>query len=151
MEPTEDLRGHFKTSVLIAVTIVASLLIYLGLVEVIRSINKPFLGFAALSDVQLIRYIFYGGAALIIILIRILRPVLLKRTPLDDEKTLIHKLSRSALITVILSEIPALLGLILFFLGGLNRDFYALLFVSLILVFIHFPRLRSWEEWISQK
>jgi hypothetical protein len=37
----------------------------------------------------------------------------------------------------------------LFLVRGLNRDFYALIFVSLILIFMYFPRLASWNEWLK--
>lgn len=50
---------------------------------------------------------------------------------------------------MVLSEAPGILGLILFLLGGLNIDFYLLLFASLLLVFMYFPRRSGWEEWLS--
>jgi len=50
---------------------------------------------------------------------------------------------------VIMSELPALLGLFLFLLAGLNRDFYVLLIISVAVLFIFFPRRRAWEEWLA--
>jgi hypothetical protein len=44
-----------------------------------------------------------------------------------------------------LAEVPAVLGLTLFLLGGYNRDFYYLLLVSLVLAFMYFPRASVWE------
>jgi hypothetical protein len=48
-----------------------------------------------------------------------------------------------------LAEI-AVLGFVLFLLTGLSRDFYPLLFVSLFLAFMYFPRLRVWQDLAGQ-
>jgi hypothetical protein len=42
----------------------------------------------------------------------------------------------------------AIMGLILFLLSGLRRDFYLLLVLSFIFVFLFFPRYSNWEEWV---
>ena len=46
---------------------------------------------------------------------------------------------------------PAIIGLVLFFLGGLYKDFYVLLFVSLVLIFMYFPRLKNWEAYLADR
>jgi hypothetical protein len=47
---------------------------------------------------------------------------------------------------MVLAEVPAILGLVMFLIGGSAADFYKLLFASLVLAFIHFPRRSAWEE-----
>lgn len=150
-EKTEELRRARRTAALIGVTIIVSLVIYLVIVEVIRSTLGPFTGFARIQNGLSVRYLFYGAAVIGVIAARFLQQVLLRAAPNDDEKTTIHKLSRTAIVTLTLSELPAVLGLVLFLLSGLNRDFYVLLFVSLFLVFMYFPRLSSWKDWLARR
>ncbi|MCX6568246.1 MAG: hypothetical protein NT147_04240 [Candidatus Aminicenantes bacterium] len=144
----DELRLHLKSATLIATATVASLVIYLGLVEVLRAVYRPFRGFATLTDIPQLRYAVFGAAAAVIVLIRILRPRLLRRAPGEDVKTTLHRLQRAAAVTMILGEVPGILGLGLFLLGGYNIDFYALVFTSLLLAFMYFPRRVAWEEWL---
>jgi hypothetical protein len=51
-------------------------------------------------------------------------------------------------VLLVLGEIPAILGLGLFLALGNAVDFYILLFASLALTFIDFPRRAAWEEWL---
>ena len=149
MDPQEDIRRAHRAVLAVAITILGSLLVFLALGEVIRARFKPFTGFLAGGDPQTLRYIVYGVAVVIVILIRFLRAALLRRRPGDSLAVLAHRLSRASLVTLALGEVPALLGFLLFIMRGLNRDFYALLFVSLVLIFMYFPRLATWNEWLK--
>lgn len=150
MENREDLKRTLKTASMIGLTVIASLLIYLVIVEVLRSQLKPFRGFAPLPGTSTFRYVCYGLAVLEVLIIRFAQSLLLKRAPGDTVKVTVQKLFRASILTVCLSEVPAILGLVLFLIAGLNKDFYALLAVSLVLVFMYFPRLSSWEAWIER-
>jgi hypothetical protein len=145
----DELRSHLKTVSLIALSIIVSLLLYLAVAEFIRARFRPFHGFVAVAGLQQLRYVIFGLAIVTIILVRVLRQVLLKKSSRDDDKTAFHRLQRATLITLVLSEVPGILGLVLFLLGGLNVDLYLLLFASLLLVFMYFPRRSGWEEWLS--
>ncbi|MCX6565278.1 MAG: hypothetical protein NTW38_02455, partial [Candidatus Aminicenantes bacterium] len=57
----------------------------------------------------------------------------------------------TALIDLVLAEIPAILGLVLFLIAGYNWDFYILLFVSLFLLFMYLPRLKNWEDILQNR
>jgi hypothetical protein len=149
MDIHDELRRHLRTLSLIGVSIVTSLLIYLGLEVFIRARFKPFYGFAGIADRQPLRYGFFALAAVALALILVLRHALLKKTPRDDRKTALHRLERATLLTLVLAEVPALLGLVLFLLGGLKADFYILLATSILLVIMFFPRRSAWEEWLS--
>jgi len=149
MDLEDELRRHLRTVSLIGVSIGTSLLIDVGLEEFIRARFKPFYGFAGIADLQPLRYVFFGLAAAALALILALRHALLKRSPGDDRKTGLHKLERATVLTFVLAEVPALLGLVLFLLGGLNADFYILLSASMLLVIMFFPRRSGWEEWLS--
>jgi hypothetical protein len=147
----EELRGPHRTASVIGIAVVASLFVYLLVVEALRAKLRPFHGIASFPGVEALRYVFYGVAVLEVLATRALQGLLLRRSPGDDLRTTVMKLGRTAAVTLCMSEVPALLGLVLFLLGGLNRDFYALLAVSLVLVFMYFPRLRSWEDWVERK
>jgi hypothetical protein len=70
--------------------------------------------------------------------------------PQADSKAVLIRLQRTAILTMVLGEIPSILGLGLFLVTGSNVDFYVLLFASLLLVFMYFPRRTAWEEWSSK-
>jgi hypothetical protein len=148
MDIRDELRIHLKSTTLIATAIIASLLIYLGLVEVLRAVYRPFRGFTTIANIQQLRYVVFGAAAAVIVLIRLLRPQLLRKAPGEDAKTALHRLQRAAIMTLVLGEIPGILGLGLFLLSGYNIDFYVLVFASLLLIFMYFPRRTAWEEWL---
>jgi hypothetical protein len=118
-------------------------------VEYIRARFGPFSGFLAVSDPKLLRYAFFALAIATVIAIRALRPRLLRKVAGDDDKTALHRIQRAFLMTIVLAEVPGTLGLLLFLMAGLNIDFYFLLFASLLLVFMYFPRRSAWEEWLS--
>jgi len=147
----EELRRSHRTASVIGIAIVASLFVFLVIVEVLRAKTGPFGGFVSLPAVATLRYVFYALAVIEVLATRLLQGILLRRAPGDDVRATVLKLARTAVVTLSLSEVPALLGLVLFLLGGLNKDFYALLAVSLVLVFMYFPRLGSWENWVERK
>jgi len=149
MDIQDELRRRLKTLTFVGITVVSSLLAYLGLAEFIRHHFRPFHGFVAVPDPQALRFVVFALAVLSVVLIRVLRPALLRKPAGADVKTTLHRLERAALVTLVLAEVPALLGLGLFLLRGLNVDFYILLFASLLLAFMYFPRRSNWQEWLS--
>jgi hypothetical protein len=149
MEPSIDLRGAFRATVLISGAVIATLFVYAVVVEVIKSVLKPFTGVVRVSDLQSLRYLAYGLAILVVILIRVLSRAVIKSRPGESEQVVIRKLSQAGLIVSFLAEVPAVLGLIFFLFTGISRDFYYLLFVSLFLEFMYFPRISTWETQVS--
>lgn len=144
-----DLRKGYKISVIISGAMIASLFIYVLVVEFIKARHEPFLGFVRLQDKVLLRYVFYGLSVVIVLILRMFRGILLRKSPTDDALTLINKLQRTSILTSALCEGPSLFGLILFLLGGFSRDFYLLSFVSLVLLFMYFPRYKNWQGWLN--
>jgi hypothetical protein len=145
MEPSTDLRRAFRATVLVSGAVIATLFVYAVVVEVIKSVLRPFTGVARPSDLQTLRYLAYGLAVLVVILIRVLSRALIKSGPGESEQIIVRKLSQAGLVVSFLAEVPAVLGLIFFLLTGISRDFYYLLFVSLFLEFMYFPRISTWE------
>jgi len=146
MNEKDDIGRALKPATMVAAAVVVSLAIYLALVEILKATLKPFRGFAAIGDMQPVRYAAYGAGAAVVLLILLLRPRLYRRRAGEDTGTALTRLQRASVLTIVLGEIPATLGLVLFLIGGFARDFYSLLFVSIILLFIHFPRRGAWEE-----
>ena len=149
MEPKDEIGRFIRPATLVSSVIVASLVVYLALVIVVRTALGSFRGLAGIADMQPLRYAAYGAAAAVIILLLILRPRLFKKRAGEDVGTALLRLQRAALLTMVLAEGPAIIGLVLFFVGGNAADFYKLLFASIVLTFIHFPRRGAWEDWLK--
>jgi len=147
MESESELKTAFRTTAIISGALVASLLLYTLIVELIMAQMKPFQGFLVSGlGPQTLRYIFYGAAVGAVILVRFASRNMLKMSTGEDLHHLISRLSRTSVITSSLGELPAVLGFVLFLLTGFSRDFYILLFVSILLEFMYFPRLRVWQD-----
>jgi hypothetical protein len=86
---------------------------------------------------------------LLIPVARVMRGALLRKSPADGLDTLLSKLTRASLVTSVLSEAPAVLGLVLFFIGGRREDFYILVLVSIVMFALSFPRMSAWKEWLG--
>jgi hypothetical protein len=149
MEPFADLKKAFRSTTLASGAVIVTLFIYAVIVEVIKSELKPFTGFLLMADKQVLRYLSYGLAILVVVLTRILGRTWLKGNPGEAPQVFIQKLSRAAVLTAVLAEVPAVLGFVFFLLTGAARDFYYLLFVSLFLEFMYFPRTKTWVEMIK--
>ncbi|MGB8958327.1 MAG: hypothetical protein WCC00_04885 [Candidatus Aminicenantales bacterium] len=149
MDPRDELRTHLRPAALVGSAILVSLVIYLGLVEVLRAVLKPFRGFAAAAGIQPIRLAVFGAAAVVILVILLLRPRLFRRDKREDSAAAFRRLQSASLVILVLGEIPVVLGLALFLIGGNAVDFYKFLFASLVLTFINFPRRSAWEEWLK--
>jgi len=149
MDPRDELRAYLKPASVVGAALIASLVIYLGLVEVLRAVLKPFHGFAAAGGMQPFRLAAFGAAAVVILAILLLRPRLFRRRSDEDVPAASRRIQNASVILLVLGEIPAILGLGLFLAGGIASDFYKFLFVSLVLTFINFPRLATWEEWLK--
>ncbi|MBC7348554.1 MAG: hypothetical protein H5U05_01115 [Candidatus Aminicenantes bacterium] len=154
MEFREIIKRTHRIAALIGFSIFGAMVLYLVLAELIRARMAPFQGLYPITDLQTIRnlrYLFYGLSAASVLLARILQSLLLKKKPGDTPEDLLNKLHRTSLIMVIMSELPALFGLVLFLIRGLYRDFYILLGISVVVLFIFFPRRLAWEEWLASQ
>jgi hypothetical protein len=139
------LRGAIRPAQVLAWTLLAGLPVLLAFEELLRSRFRPFLGFARLSDRLSFRYGFYLAAAAAIVVIRVLNAAGLRRKKPVSPEAHLGRLKTMALLTLAVADAPALLGFALFLAGGYNLDFYILMFVSLVLLFMYFPRPRAWE------
>lgn len=147
-----ELKRQFRTTLIISGSVIAGLFFYAVVVEVIRTQMKPYQGvLASGAGGEPLRYLFYGAAAAAIILVRFVGRNLLRASPNESAPQLVARLGRAAIMTAALAEIPAVLGFVLFILTGLPRDFYILVFVSLVLEFMYFPRLKVWQDIVRER
>jgi hypothetical protein len=151
MEKRPEWRTTFRTAVFVHGAIVASLFMYAVIFEVLKATVRPLPRLAAGTGVQLLRYVFYGLAIGAVIAVRLVSRNALKAPLSEPFREYLQRLSRDAIFTSILCEAPSVLGLMLVFLTGVTRDFYYLLFVSLFLAFMYFPRSRTWIEIIRER
>ncbi len=151
MEYGSYLKRIHKSSLIVYVALMVSIGIYFIVFEVLKSRIPDFQGILERFDLPWIRYAFYALGLLQIFLIKFIRETFTKSVTTVDEKTLISHLNKISTMSAALCEVPAILGLVLFFLSGSTKDFYVLLFISLALFVLFFPRYTNWEEWIKSK
>jgi hypothetical protein len=151
MENQPEWRTALRTAVFVHVAIVAAVFLYAVILEVLKATLRPMPRLAAGTNIQVLRYVFYGLAVVAVIAVRLVNRGMFHSRPGESFSEAIHRLSRTAILTSILCGAPAGLGLILVFLTGTVRDFYYLLFVSLILTFMYFPRSRTWTEILRER
>lgn len=149
MQLPPEMNKLFQTSRIISGAMLLAVLVYAVVVEVMRRQFDPFQGFAAHKAAQL-PDIFYGLALMALVGIRVLRKALLKNNPGDDGKILVRKLVVAHIVTYCLCEVPAILGLVLFLMGGHYREFYVLLLFTLLLMVLYFPKIDHWEAWLRK-
>lgn len=151
----EKYRRAFKSALIFGFVQIIFLAVYLILEEFIRARFQPFFGFASgvlpAGNRTVLRYAFFAAAVACVLAVRFIHNRGMRRlAEADDPDRVLAGLSRMAMIDLALAEIPGLLGLVLFLIAGFNRHFYILLFVSLVLNFMYFPRLKTWDD-ILQK
>jgi len=151
MDKESDLKSVFRTTLIINVAMVASLFLYALMVELIKAQLRPFPGFASGARPEIWRYVFYAAAVGAVVLVRFVGRAMLKTFPEESAHQLIARLGRATVMTAALGELPALFGFFLFFLTGFSRDFFILMFVSLFLEFMYFPRLKVWQDAVRER
>jgi len=151
MEFPPELKKTIAASRVFGASLVASLVVYFLVVEIVKVRFRPFLGFARMRDLQTFRYAVFAVAVGFVILNRVVNGILLRISADRGAEDGVRVLNRASSVSLILAEVPALLGLVLFFVGGLDRDFDILVFVSLVLVFMYFPRESSWIAFLEKQ
>jgi len=150
--PNTDLRDalsrRLRTAKAVGAMVMASILGYILIEELLRARLAPFLGWAGPGGSRMsLRYGIYIGAAAVIVAIRLIQAAFLKkRAAPETPENRLRRVSTVSMAVLLLTEVPAVLGFCLFLLGGFNQDLYALSFVSLVLVFMYFPRRATWES-----
>lgn len=143
-----SLSRAFRTQVKIALSSFAFIALMVIGEEVLRYSSRPFYGWGkiAFGQISTFRYIIYAISVAVLILMRLLQTLFTRFSPEIDFYQALQRLTMGTIIPLSLAEIPAILGFIFFLLTGLYRDFYVLAIVSVILLFMYFPRKSFWQE-----
>jgi hypothetical protein len=102
--------------------------------------------------VQKWRDVLVGIALIVLVLVRRVRGSILKGSSQSVElQELVRRLKVASIITFVFCEIPALVGLLLFLMGGFHKEFYLLLACSLAAMFVYFPKYEHWDTWLKKQ
>ncbi len=143
-----DLARHYRITRAIGAAMVASLLVYVLIVQLVRLRFAAFAGFARFPQWEVLRYVFVGMAVADAVLIRVL-----KARALAAGAAVVApgaRLQVASIVSFALCEAVGVLGFVLFLIAGSPVDFYFFFVLSLLLFGIHFPRYQQWEEWARQ-
>lgn len=138
-----DLKAGHLVAVVIHSALIAGLACYVAVVEVVRRGSQQH---GAFESIDTVTYACFAVAIALPFAIKVVRGMFLARKPGDDPRALVVRLQRAAGVTAALCEIPAVLGLAVFVMGGAQVDFYLLLAISLGMFVVYFPRLSEWKE-----
>jgi hypothetical protein len=144
MELQAELKEAYERSVNLSWAMVAALLLLPIIVEIMRMGYVSFSGFAPQSADRIGDFV-YGLAIVLPLCVRSLRKAILKRSKSSDVPTLARKMLTATAVSILAAETPALLGLLMFLLGGVYREFYIALAFSLLVILVYFPRQYQWE------
>ena len=129
---------------------VGSILVYWVVVQVIRKVGQIPRGRDAFASVDWMRYPLYVlgfGACVGILLMRrrLFDPArLILRARGRSLPEVLSVLSSNQILVFAVAEIPVILGLALYFVGGYLWDFYALAAVSVLAFALAFPSTSQW-------
>ncbi len=131
---------------------VASILVYLAVVQVIRKVGQIPRGRDIFAAVDWLRYPLYvlGLAACVAVLG--LRHWLFRADGLRRRAAgrglpeVLSALSSHQVLVFAVAEVPVVFGLALYFVGGYLVDFYLMAGLSVLAFALAFPSSRDWEE-----
>jgi len=149
----KELKRYHRTAVFAAGTLILSIFLY-GVVA--------FLGAASVRDhARLLEHhrtlMYYAAGALVISSILVKRILLAAKqmiplrglTVSDIERLAVRRL-RALLMSLVLCNAAAVVGLVLYFQGGEITDFYWLGTLGLAGLLLQLPKYREWERWTKE-
>ncbi len=145
-QSTTDLQAAYRASVFITFSMLASLVVYAAVVQIIHLGDRAPVAPDTLKIVRLA--VFVAGLA-VFVAARVARRAMLRKKPTDGLEILLARLTRASVVTAALSEVPAVLGLAVRFIGGVRTDFYAMAVISLVMFAMYFPRISVWKDWLG--
>lgn len=131
---------------------VASILVYLIVVQLIRKVGQIPRGRDIFAAVDWLRYPLYVLAAVACVAVFGLRrwlfqpEGLLRRAAGKALPEVLSALSSNQVLVFAVAEVPVVFGLALYFVGGYLVDFYLMAGVSIIAFVLAFPSAREWED-----
>lgn len=142
-DPTRVKAAHRRVVVIVG-AMLTSLFVYAVVVEMINRSGTIERGTAAPDAV---RWVFFAVAVTMVFLSHLVKGFMLRGPRPAGADEMLARLTTAHIVAGALSETPAILGLVLFFLGRqFYSDFYILSLISLYLLMRHFPRYARWEQ-----
>jgi len=148
-----DLPARCRVAQMIGGALVAAVVVYAILVEVIRARRGGFAGFATAAPIDTLRTVFIVLAIADLALIRFIRARILAPPARggtaagNTAPPLTQRLLNASVVSLSMCLAIAVYGLVLFLLGGRPVDFYSFAIVALLGLAVFFPRQSQWEEW----
>jgi len=139
-----DLESAYRASLILHAGSMISLVFFAVAIEMFKHIIQP-----AHAHVGMMKNIFFALGMGLFLSMKILRGMMLNRAPGDSLECLVGKLQRTSMVTAGLGQMPGVLGVCLFVLGGARVDSYILLAMSAAIYAAYFPRLSIWKEWLG--
>ena len=130
---------------------VGSILVYWIVVQVIRRVGQIPRGRDIFTSVDWLRYPLYvlGGVACVAIIVlrrRLFHPRrLIRQARGRSLPDVLSALSSNQILVFAVAEVPVILGLALYFVGGYLLDFYAMAALSGVAFGLAFPSAQEWE------
>ncbi len=123
---------------------VSSLFVYAIIVELINRTGT--INDAMVTAPQAIRWVIYAAAVSMVFVIPVVKGLMLRGFSPRGEDEVLERLASASVLAGALAEVPAICGLVLFFLNrAYYADFYILGLISLYLLLRHYPRFGQWE------
>jgi hypothetical protein len=137
------LKARYLAVNFIGLAMIAGVFVLAGVVELIKWQWAPFAGFAGFTPRQtdLLRYIFLAMAAVQFGAIKLVQKIVPAKS--------VDNLPQAAIITFALCEAVAVLGLVLFLVGGNSMDFNIFMLISLGFFHLFYPRYKQWEKRVN--
>ena len=140
------LRSSYRTLRVTYAGMLSSLGVYWLVVMLTRKVGAIPSGRGAYSEADWLRYPLYAvGVGLVGLVLgvraRLLRPAMVReRAAGNDAQAYLNAIFAAHVVVFALAEIPAILGLALYFVGGYLRDFFAMAALALCAFGVVFPR-----------
>jgi F0F1-type ATP synthase membrane subunit c/vacuolar-type H+-ATPase subunit K len=156
---SDDLRKAYRITAFVGLAMMACLIVYTVVVELIKKQHAPFGGYAPIPDAfDTLRYALMAVVVVEFFVIRLLNKLMLSgKAPTRSSPASapfapnVQRLMSASIVTYALCESVAIYGLVLFLIQGNTGDFYLFLAASLVFFTVYFPRYGNWEEWIAQQ
>lgn len=144
----ERVRAAHRRAVFVVGAMAASLIVYAILVE---ALGRTGVITRTSSASELLRLVFYAVAVSMVFISHVLKAFMLRNFRAAGAEEALARLTSVSVITGAVSETPAVLGLVLFFIGAYYTDFYFMLIISAYLLARHYPRYSTWEQFVRRQ
>ena len=146
-----SLRSSFNRVLAMSVAVISSFFVCAVVIEVMRNAYAPFHGVADFKWMPNLRTFLYLMAMFNILVVRYVVMRIYVAPGPDNFETIVKRLSKAGIASMLTSELPCFYGLGLFLLAGDPVDFYLLFGLSVIYGMIYFPRYKNWVSLIEEK